>query len=126
MATIIKGKNPNKPWTVRYFYEGKQKEKSFRTKGEADGFKIKFEHDSREHSFVDPRDGKTTFLEAATRYIDNLDRAPNTKSAYRTSLRASLAPLHSRTLASIAQDRDGIVNPITGVRDSESTSTAKT
>ncbi len=46
-----------------------QREKSFRTATEAKGFKAKFEHDSREHSFTDPRDGKVTFLDAATRYI---------------------------------------------------------
>jgi hypothetical protein len=38
-VAIVKGKNANKPWTVRYRDSlGKQREKSFRTRREADQF----------------------------------------------------------------------------------------
>jgi hypothetical protein len=54
MAVVVRGKNPGQPYTVRYFHENRQRERSFRSKREADEFNAKFEHDSREHSFTDP------------------------------------------------------------------------
>ena len=56
MATVIRkreragttGSGSAKPWTVRYQDEGKQRERSFQTKREADDFKAHFEHSSRE------------------------------------------------------------------------------
>jgi integrase len=124
MATYVKGKNPRKPHTIRYQDNGRQRERSFATKREADDFKIKFEHDNREHTFVDPRAGKATFKDAAEAYIDNLDRAANTKTGYRVSLRTSCKSIHGRTLASLAQDRDGVVALINGLKEDKSASTA--
>jgi hypothetical protein len=46
MSVIIKGKNVNKPFTVRFWIDGKQKERSFSTRKEASGFKIKTGHDA--------------------------------------------------------------------------------
>jgi hypothetical protein len=66
VATIIKGKNARQPYTVRYQNDGRQRERSFRTKGEADDFKAKFEHDSRERLFIDPRANGETFKRAVS------------------------------------------------------------
>ena len=109
MSTIIPGKNPTKPYTVRYRHEGVQRERSFATKREATGFQAKFEHDSREHSFVDPREGKVTFTEYVDGWIANLDRSPNTKASYRSVLVSQLRPhFNGRTLAQVAGDREGV------------------
>ena len=55
MSVIVRGKNPNKPYTVRFWVDGKQRERSFRTRKEADDFKIKTDHDVRAQIFVDDR-----------------------------------------------------------------------
>ena len=47
MSVIVRGKNPNKPYTVRFWVDGRQRERSFRTRKEADDFKIKTDHDVR-------------------------------------------------------------------------------
>src|ERR1039457_5430555 len=47
MSVIIKGKNPRKPHTVRYWVDGRQCERSFATAREAQDFKIKTDHDTR-------------------------------------------------------------------------------
>jgi hypothetical protein len=31
MSVIVRGKNPNKPYTVRFWVDGRQRERSFRT-----------------------------------------------------------------------------------------------
>jgi len=56
VASIRKNENPRKPYTVAYRdADRKQRERSFRTKREAQDFKVKLEHDSREGVFADPR-----------------------------------------------------------------------
>src|SRR5262249_20654362 len=85
-AKIIKGKDPRKPYTVRYWHEGRQRERSYATKREADDFKAKFEHDSREHIFVDPRLGGERFRDAAERWPQRHAGTPKTKSLYRSVL----------------------------------------
>ena len=37
MSVIVKGKNPNKPHTVRFWVDGRQRERSFATAKEAEG-----------------------------------------------------------------------------------------
>ena len=66
MSVIVRGKNPNKPYTVRFWVDGKQRERSFRTRKEADDFKIKTDHDVRAQIFVDDRAGLQRFADAAT------------------------------------------------------------
>jgi hypothetical protein len=69
MAVIIKGKNVNKPHTVRYWVDGKQREKSFATAGEAKDWKIKVEHDTRAQIFTDPKLGKERLGDYARKLI---------------------------------------------------------
>lgn len=58
MSVIIKGKNPRKPHTVRYWADGRQRERSFATAREATDFKIKTDHDTRAQIFVDDKLGR--------------------------------------------------------------------
>lgn len=49
MASIIDrgaGKSPRKPSAVRYRHEGRQRQRSFRTKGEVKDFVALFEYES--------------------------------------------------------------------------------
>lgn len=118
MASIIKGKNPRKPYTVRYQHDGKQREKSFTTKRQAEDFRVKFEHDSRLQVFVDPRNGSTPFTEYAQRWADSLDRSPATRRQYASALNAHIVPaLAGRTLASVAADRDAADALLTAMRE---------
>jgi hypothetical protein len=92
MATIIKGKNPNKPYTVRYQHDGRLRERSFHTRGEADDFKAKFERDSRERLFIDPRAGGETLGDYAERWINQHHGAAATKRNYRYTLTRHIRP----------------------------------
>ena len=65
MSVIVRGKNANRPYTVRFWADGQQRERSFRTRKEADDFKIKTDHDVRAQIFVDDRTGKEKFSAAA-------------------------------------------------------------
>jgi integrase len=115
MATIVKarqragteGSGTRKPWTVRYQLDGRQRERSFRTKREAEDFKARFEHESREQSYVDPKLGSEQFADAAARWIDRHPGAPRTKVLYGSVLRNQISPaIGDRTLATVARDRD--------------------
>lgn len=93
MATIVKGKNKDKPYTVRYRHEGKQRERSFRTSKEANDFKAKFEHDSREQIFVDPKAHSDKFRDAAEKWVSRLNGSANTKRIYRSMLAGHINPV---------------------------------
>ena len=109
MATIIKGKNRNRPYTVRYFHEGRQREKSFRTSREASDFRIKFEHDSREQIFVDPARANTPFRAYADNWLELHSGTAKTKANYELLLRKHIYPaMGGRRLGSIASDREGL------------------
>ena len=64
MSVIIRGKNPRKPHTVRYWVDGRQRERSFATAREAQDFKIKTDHDTRAQIFVDDKLGREDFGQA--------------------------------------------------------------
>jgi integrase len=82
MSVIVKGKNPNKPYTVRFWVDGKQKEKSFKTRKEASDFKIKTDHDVRAQIFIDDKLGKQIFSEAASIWLDRLSASDRSKDVY--------------------------------------------
>lgn len=125
MATIIKGKNQRKPYTVRYQDAGRQRERSFATRAEAHDFKIKFEHDSRAQTFVDPRNGSTPFVEYAGQWIERMDATPGTRSGYRGHLRNHVAPwAGGRTLAQVANDRDGFADMLAAMRQGGASASA--
>ena len=106
MATIIKGKNANKPYTVRYQDGGRQREKSFRTSREARDFVAKFEHDSRAGIFVDPKAGGLKFDEVADRWVKSRTGAASSKETYDRILRNHINPLIGhRTIRWVATER---------------------
>ena len=109
MATIIRNKNKHKKYTVRYYHEGKQRERSFTTKREADDFKAEFEHDSRLSKFVDPRVAGEQFASVAMRWLERHPGVPKTKTVYETALRVHVLPVFGdRGLNAVAQDREGV------------------
>jgi integrase len=109
MAKLIKGKNPRKPYTVRYWADGRQREKSFATQRDARDFLVKTEHDIRAQVFVDPRQGNERFRDAAERWVSRLTGAENTKEIYRRILRNHINPvIGDRPLRAVAADRAGI------------------
>jgi integrase len=108
MSVIVKGKNANKPHTVRYWADGKQREKSFTTAGQARDFKIKTDHDLRAQIFTDPRNGRELFGDYAARWVATYPCADQTRTGLRNTLNKHLAPLHTRTLASVAADHEGV------------------
>ena len=77
MATIIKQpqKSTRKPDTVRYRADGRQRERSFRTRQEATDFKATVEYQVRELAFADPRQERVPFLEYAAEVLANMDLA---------------------------------------------------
>jgi integrase len=111
MSVIISGKNPRKPHTVRYWVDGKQREKSFATAKEAKDFKIKVDHDLRARIFVDDKLGREKFSTAASAWIQRKAIAAGTKSNYGYILSAHInRVLGDRTLAGVANDRDAVID----------------
>jgi hypothetical protein len=104
MATIVKGKNPRKPYTIRYQHDGRQRERSFTTQREAKEFKAKFEHDSRDHSFTDPRDGKITVAEYADTRLARVNPSPRTLRTYKVALDVIRDTYGRLTLAQAAKE----------------------
>ena len=105
-SKILKGKNPRKPYTVRYWHEGRQREHSFTTRREASDFIASFEHASRQGTYIDQRATSETFGQAAGRMIADQANA-NTREAYQGAL-IHLDSLLNRPLRAVANDRDGI------------------
>src|SRR5215471_3979176 len=105
MAKLIKGKNPRKPYTVRYWADGRQREKSFATYREAKDFMAKTEHDIRAQVFIDPKQGNERFQDAAERWVSRLTGADGTKLIYRRILKNHINPvIGDRPLRSVAAD----------------------
>lgn len=114
MSVIIKGKNLNKPHTVRYWVDGKQKERSFVTRKEASDFKIKTDHDLRAQIFVDDKLGRQNFKDAAQAWLNGLAKSSGTKIAYQNVFNAHVSPvLGDKTLTQVANDRDGVTHLLT-------------
>lgn len=108
MAVIVRGKNKRKPYTVRYWAAGRQRERSFTTLAEARDYKTLVEYQTRTHTFTDPRLGSVRFTEYATVTIDGMAVSEATRKAYRGILAVWLAPwAGDRTLRQVAEDREG-------------------
>ena len=88
MSVIIKGKNPRKPHTVRYWVDGRQRERSFATAREAQDFKIKTDHDTRAQIFIDDKLSREDFGTAVDAWIDRHAVGDSTKDGYRVTARA--------------------------------------
>src|SRR6185437_461943 len=111
MATLIRCKNPRKPYTVRYWVAGKQREKSFPTRRLASDFKSKVEYEARTQTFVDPKLGDLRFTDYAASVISNMDLADNTRRIYYSVLRNWIGPwAGDRSLRKVANDREGAIS----------------
>jgi integrase len=116
VSVIVKGKNANKPHTVRYWVDGRQKERSFATLAEAKGFKTDADHAQRyQVTPIDPRDGKASFGTACEAYITRMAVSERSRASLRSVFGAHVKPvLGSRTLAAVAADRDAVTDLLTG------------
>jgi hypothetical protein len=115
ISVIIKGKNSRKPHTVRYWVDGKQRERSFATAGEARDFKIKTDHDVRAQIFVDGRSGRENFGEAVQTWLGRLTKSEGTKIVYGNVFNAHVKPaLGGKTLAQVANAREAVSQLLTG------------
>jgi integrase len=111
MSVIIRGKNPRKPHTVRYWVDGRQRERSFATAREAQDFKIKTDHDARAQIFVDDKLGREDFGAAVDAWIDRHAVGESTKAGYRVTARRWVKPTFAgRTIAQVASDRDRVAD----------------
>jgi integrase len=107
--TVSDVKAIRKPYTIRYWVDGKQRERSFITRKEALDFKAKVEHDTRANIFGDPKLASEPFADAAERWVSRLTGAATTKTNYRRTLRLHVNPvIGTRSLRSVATDRDGV------------------
>lgn len=112
MSVIVKGKNPRKPHTVRYWVDGKQREKSFVTAREARDFKIKTDHDVRAQIFVDPKQSAGKFADAAADYLSS--RSPATQRKYNALLNNHILPVIGHmSISAVADGRDQVENLLT-------------
>lgn len=108
MASIVKGRNPGKQWTVRYRdASGKQREKSFRTRREASDFMTATEHSLRSGTYADPKLGDVRFGEVAREWTATRT-APRTRVIYTSILGKHLKPIAGTPLRKLAQDRSGV------------------
>ena len=111
MSVIVRGKNPRKAHTVRFWIDGKQRERSFATAKEARDFKTKTDYDTRASIFVDDRLGREKFRAVAETWIERKAITDGTKAAYESILSVHIGPaLGDRTLASVANDRDAVTD----------------
>ena len=113
-------------WTLRYWVNGKQAEKSFRDEIRngrvvygsgrklAQDLQLKLTVDKRsgDITFADHGlTGKQNFGEAAETFISRLPIADSSKEHYRSVYRAHVKPVFGdMTLSQVANDRDGVMN----------------
>lgn len=111
MAVIVRGKNARKPYTVRYWINGRQRERSFPTSRDARDFKTKVEYEAKAQIFVDPRLSSIRFGEYARGVLDGLAVSTGTRSAYASIFRTWVEPwVGDRTLKQVAEDREGFAD----------------
>src|ERR1035441_360376 len=109
MSNIVKGENIRKPYTFKYRDDqGKQREKSFSTKREAEDFKTATDHSLKSHSYIDTKNGKTTFGEYAAKWVNEYPCAEQTRKGLRLTLGKHLAPLHNMTLTQVASAHEQV------------------
>lgn len=110
MSVIVKGKNPRKPHTVRFWVDGKQKERSFETAAEAKAFRTDTDHAARyDVTPVDRKKGRVLFGAECEAYIAVLPVADRSRDGYLCAYRANVKQaMGSRMLADVAGDRDAV------------------
>jgi integrase len=113
-------------WTLRYWVNGRQAEKSFRDEIRngrvvygsgrklAQDFQLKLTVDKRSGDITfasHGRTGKQNFGEAAETFISSLPIADSSKEHYRSVYRAHVKPVFGdMALSQVANDRDGVMN----------------
>jgi integrase len=111
VSVIIKGKNPRRPHTVRYWADGRQREKSFALATDAKDFKIKVDHDTRARIFIDDKLGREDFGQAVDDWIGRHAVGNATKNGYRSTARTWLGKtFQGRSVAQVANDRDRVTD----------------
>jgi integrase len=101
---VKKPANARKPWVVRYRVDGRQREKAFATRKEADQFKTKTDHDARSHAYVDP-DDKTTLTEFAEQWLPQHAVSEGSRRTYTSVWKTIIKPaLGDKRLASITRE----------------------
>lgn len=118
-------------WTLRYWVNGRQLEKSFKDttspvtgrvnygsgKKLAQDFQLKLTVDKRsgDITFADHgKAAKLNFGEAAEAYIARLAVGDNSRDHYRQAYRKHIKPVFGdKTLAQVARDRDGVTDLLT-------------
>lgn len=117
MSVILKnprGENPRKPHTVRYWVDGRKREKSFTTLAQARAFKTDTDHAARYGAEVDDRACGASFGEACQTWVARLACSTRTRQTYTEVYARHVAPAFgTRTLASVAGDRDAVAGLIT-------------
>jgi len=113
-------------WTLRYWVNGRQAEKSFRDEIRngrvfygsgrqlAQDFQLKLTVDKQSGGITfasHGRTGKQNFGEAAETFISRLPVADSSKEHYRSVYRAHVKPVFGEmTLSQVANDRDGVMD----------------
>ena len=88
--------------------DGRQREKSFKTKAEAEDYKITVLHQGKSGSFVDPKLGTAKFADYARGIVDAKACASNTTDLYGGILDTWIIPwAGSRSLQQVSKDRAG-------------------
>jgi integrase len=92
---LPKSANPKarKPYTLRYWDASGQHERSFVTVKDRKDFAVKFEHDSREGTYIDPKLGDVTFSEYAAKWLAQHGGTESTRRAYSSSLKCHINPV---------------------------------
>ncbi len=93
MATITKGENPRRRYTVKWRdADRKQRERSFARLKEANDFRTKIESSLRDNTYVDPRHSKVTLGAEITQWISMHPGAAGTKKNYTSVLNQHIMP----------------------------------
>jgi len=114
-------------WTLRYWADGRQRERSFADELDANGrprygsgkrltedAQLKIAHDKRARVFIDPKLGSVRFGDECEKWISRHPGTETTKTLYRGVVRAHVGPvLGDRTLATVAQARDDVIDLLT-------------
>ena len=114
-------------WTLRYWANDRQREVSFADQVDGTGrtrfgsgrklaqdAQLKMVHDKRAQVFVDPKLGTARFGAECEKWISRHPGREGTRKQYRSVLAAHVSPvLGHRTLASVGQARDDLIDMLT-------------